>query len=152
MNDQDKQFIDRARKVLDESVEQLDGDTRAALTRARARALDRPRHGIGRYLRIAVPAVALALAAVLLFFREAPLVPVEKTFVHDLGLLASEDPIEFYEEIEFCLWLAEGNDEDPDFSHAPALPAENPLGPGRGTDRPGRGAARHGAAGVSRII
>jgi hypothetical protein len=127
MNEQDRQFISRAKKVLDQAARELDAESRAGLTRARAKALNRPRKGSGWFIRASVPAAGLALAAALVFFWTAPNSRLEKSFVSDLELLASEDPIEFYEEIDFCLWLSEGIDEDPDYSNAPAMPAAGSL-------------------------
>jgi hypothetical protein len=154
MNEQDREFIERTKKVLDQSTDELDPSTLTALTRARAQALDHSRRNRRWLVWGAAPVAGLALATALFFNWSPPITRLDAGFVGDLGLLAGEDSIEFYEDIDFCLWLSEDSDETSDFSDAVALPAARSASAwsssGRGAGRTSGEPSGNGTAGISR--
>lgn len=147
MNKEEQQFIEQAKETLAKSAAELDSETLAGLSRARAHALARPAKK-NWLLWGAAPATGLILAALLIFTWHGQLPQIEKSIVDDLSLLVTEDPLEFYEEIEFYLWLSEDIDENSDFSDLNAVPAAALTSLGH---RPG-GATGPGTIGVSRCI
>ncbi|MDX8412349.1 MAG: hypothetical protein R8K46_10850 [Mariprofundaceae bacterium] len=106
-NDRDKQFIDDARHVLDESAAALDELTIARLKAARLRALEqRPTPRLWLW-----PAGGLATAATvaLVFWLTAVQPPEVSSGMDDFDILAAEESFEFYAEMDFYDWL-ESND------------------------------------------
>jgi hypothetical protein len=110
----------RSKAVFDDSVEGLDGQTRARLARARNRALARGRRdSISRWLpspRALLPVGAtavVALVALVSWRGPAPesLAP-EVAALQDLEMLLAEEELEMLEELEFYTWL----EEQPEFS------------------------------------
>ncbi|QJB56135.1 hypothetical protein [Pseudodesulfovibrio sp. zrk46] len=155
MMDKDKQFIENARQVLDDSVRDLDAATLSKLARARNAALDeglrkkRRRH---RLLAWGSPAVGLAAAVLVgvMLLRE-PQVHTDQ-FVADLDILAGEESLEFYEEMEFYEWLAEGVEHE-EISGDRGGNAAPVATRARYRARRDRGrAAKHGDAGVPRRV
>ncbi|QGY39643.1 hypothetical protein GM415_05770 [Pseudodesulfovibrio cashew] len=112
MTDRDREFLEKARFVLDESVDGLDGVTRAGLARARNAALDTAGRGRARrrrqWLAWGTPAVGLAAALLVgLFLFNGTTPPTAGEYVTDLDILTSGESLDFYEEMEFLEWLAE---------------------------------------------
>jgi hypothetical protein len=118
----DAVFSARARSLLLESVEHLDGRTRSRLTQARHAALNQAeqvdnRRGFkaGGWLVPAGGLVAVALAGLIWFGATPTLDPVIQsaavrpevggTAVDDLALMADAENLELAEEIEFYSWL-----------------------------------------------
>lgn len=99
MND-DRKLADIARARLDESVADLDPRIGARLAAARANALAAPRRRPQRlYAGLALAAsVALALVVV---GRGDP-TPAE---LEPIEILAANEPLELYQELDFYLWL-----------------------------------------------
>lgn len=117
----------RAKRLFDASVESLDGPTRAKLTQARNRALERaqrPSFTDGLLLPTrwiaGLSAATLAAVAVLAVWQNgrAPDRPVEAAALNDLELLLATDEFEMLEELEFYAWLEEQGE----------LPAPAPAG------------------------
>ena len=113
---EDRAFADRARALLDEDVRRLDGPTLARLRRARQEALKAGKTGRFferlRQVRFRVAAAALtaaAAAALVLVVLPAgrPPVPPLGADPTELELLASAEGPDFYEELDFYLWIAE---------------------------------------------
>ncbi len=110
----DKALLDYARESLDQEVAGLDPAVMTRLNRARQQALAgrarTPRARRRQNRRWWWPAgglataVAAGLAVILLSpGPELPTAPV----LTDLEILASAEGVDFYEELEFYLWLAE---------------------------------------------
>jgi hypothetical protein len=113
---EDRAFAERARTLLDEDARRLDGPTLGRLRRAREEALEAGR--TGRLLhrlrqarfRVAAAALTAAAAAALVLV----VLPLDRSPVPPLGadpteleLLASAEGPDFYEELDFYLWIAE---------------------------------------------
>lgn len=161
MNERDKQFIDSAKKILDESLNDLDGATLSRLAQNRRQALaDRrvSRRPHFRPLAVAGWGGGLATAGLLVFLVIAGPFgrdPSENGLVADLSLFTAEESIDFFQDIEFYEWLsAMETEEMPSSGVARPLPdalhAGGGLVPDPGTA--GRGTAGRGVAGVSRLI
>lgn len=159
MNEQDRKFVDSAKRLLEESVTDLDGATLAQLARARNRALA-GRAERKRWLQRPWPVTGLAAsvlvtAALVLLVMFGPLRQdkVDENLVADLGLLTSEESLEFFEEIEFYQWLSIVEEEEDNLSRVDAdRPGTGPAGLGLLPTGDGRRDSGGRDAGVSRLI
>jgi len=119
MNDDERRLLQDSGRILRQAEEEIDAQTLSRLARGRTSALGDARR------RSMFPAVGLAAAlagaaiGAFLLLRPAVIVP-EASLVADLELLASEEPFEFFEEIEFYEWLVETGDQ--------GLEASDPVG------------------------
>jgi hypothetical protein len=120
-NDERSEFERRAAALLRDSAENLDGATRARLTRARAAALEpAPRNRAWldfRYLAPAgaVAAAVLATALILGPGRQAtPVNDATTSALYDMDLLADADAFEIAQEsdLDFIEWAAAQGDLD----------------------------------------
>ncbi len=112
----DKQFEERAKKLFDESVDQLDAATLSRLNRNRHEALaelERPAT-VRHWLRWA-PAAGMAAAAVIaVMILQGPVpdeVEVMPTTATDFEILLDEGDIEMFEDLEFFA-LMDGLEEN----------------------------------------
>lgn len=107
--DQDKQFTEFAKRTLDQSVQDLDSETRSRLSSARQTELSqsfKPRWSF--YPAWGIAAACAALLTFTLWEAQPP--PVIATLsIDDVEILASADGWEFYEDLEFYSWLAEND-------------------------------------------
>jgi len=161
MNEQDRKFVDSAKRLLEESVTDLDGATLSQLARARNRALAgraEKKRGLRRPLSVTgLAASVLTTAALVLLVMFGPLRQdtVDENLVADLGLLTSEESLEFFEEIEFYQWISTVEEDEDNLSRVDNdRPVTGHAGPGllptSGDDRRDRSGSRN--AGVSRLI
>lgn len=110
-------FERRARELLDESSERLDGRVRSRLTQARSAAVEearKPRLGVA--WRTWIPAGALAGAAALAVFLwsgapHSPGTPVlaVHSSLDDLDIMVTNESFELLEDLEFYEWVATGD-------------------------------------------
>jgi hypothetical protein len=116
----EQEFLDDVRQVLDESVDNLDAGTRSRLARARHAALEareaKEKRGERRLRWVGLPAAGLAVAAVAALLVLNVFDPrgtgAPEDFVADLEVLGAEESTEFYEDLDFYLWISEeGLDE-----------------------------------------
>ncbi|NNE62742.1 MAG: hypothetical protein HKN34_01540 [Gammaproteobacteria bacterium] len=102
----DKESIEqRIKTVLDSQA--TSEDTRNALRRARAKALDaHETQPTVAWKPLAFASVFLVLGGLLVFSvnREADFPTAE---IEDLAVINSEDELEFFEELEFYIWIDE---------------------------------------------
>jgi hypothetical protein len=101
-------WAERARSTLEQSAAELDAATRSRLNRARQAALTEA----GRWRRStallwpAALAMASALAVAVVLVRQpetaAGALPVA---VEDFDVIAAQDSLELYEDLEFYAWL-----------------------------------------------
>jgi len=104
-------FEQRAKILLQESAEQLDGSTRSRLTQARHAALDALKQGQGNLWRWLVPATgatAAAVLAIVVTFNPArhsteAIAPIAQ--VDEMEIVTADDSLEFYRDVEFYAWL-----------------------------------------------
>ncbi len=151
----EREFLDDIKHVLDESVDNLDGATRSALARARHATLERHEARAARFQRwlrkAALPAAGLAAAAVLLVVilqnggSGAP-----EDFVADIEVLGAEESTEFYEELDFYLWISEEG-TDAKNTDTTGLFTSHVAFVGSGSETASGPAAEHGASGVPRL-
>lgn len=102
LNDDDKDFAERARQALRQSERAMDAATAARLQVVRAHAValaQKPRWA----LQWAMPVGAVA--AGLLVFALLPTPVVEPAGVETLEILADDLGQEFYQDLEFYEWL-----------------------------------------------
>lgn len=110
----DREFEEQTKRLFDESVGALDGETRSKLTQARYRALEemKPRRQT-TWARALVPVGAAAVVAtltVMLWQGQIPAVDDDNfdvAAVTDLEILLSEEELDMIEELEFYAWLEE---------------------------------------------
>jgi len=104
MNESERRFIEAVKVELDRSSATLDAATLSRLNRARQRALAQP---VPKQ-RWLMPGLGLATAAVVVLavalLTAAPK-PAPEGVVEHIDLLSTADSIEFYDELEFYLWL-----------------------------------------------
>ncbi len=108
------QFLRQVKTTLDQSVDALDDDTLRALRKARHEAVAA---ASGRRSAWLMPVGGLAMAATVAAFSvslwmadpqpgtNAQLPPLE-----DLALLGDAESLEFYEDLDFYLWLDDEKD------------------------------------------
>jgi hypothetical protein len=100
---------ERAKDLFDESVGQLDGRTRSALTQARNAALAEA--GARKGLRLWGPLTGVAAAAVFIAVVFGPiwtsLTPANEAAmpIEDFDILADADNLELLENLEFYSWV-----------------------------------------------
>lgn len=107
--EKEETFIETARHLLSECAAEMDARTRSRLRESRYAALQSRRsrkQTITWIWPVTGMAVAgMALLAFFLFLKE----PGAKVFIsnmEDIELLASSEPIAFYDDLEFYGWLA----------------------------------------------
>ena len=108
--DEDKAFLERSKRLFDESVQQVDGRTQSQLNRGRQKALAelQPRTGM-RALTGWAPATGVAAAAVVaavMWNGNGPPIDVAPaSTATDFEILLDEDNLEMLEDLEFYSWL-----------------------------------------------
>lgn len=113
MSKNEKDFLDFARRKLNQGTDHLDPDTRNKLIAMRNRALNIP-EGKSIFPQWApLPVMGLLTAAlfIILVYAKPPTAPNIDTGLEDLEILASVDQLELYEDLEFYEWLANENNE-----------------------------------------
>lgn len=113
MNEDDHSFIKKIKQELDEGTERLPAGIQSRLTRMRHEALEAGERqgflarftGLNPALRWpGLVTASVAVLAVFLYFQTPGGIQPN---LEDIDLLASEDQLELYEELEFYAWLAE---------------------------------------------
>ncbi len=119
MNPDEKTFLQNSKKLLDDSVDSLDGATLSRLNQARQKALDCRSMGshrsnfflaTGRGAVFASFAVAAVVAVVLTVAPQTPQTdqPLAQQY-EDIEMLVSEADFDLLEDLEFVSWLVEAN-------------------------------------------
>lgn len=104
----EEQFVKDARRILEQDLAALDPALGARLARARQGALDKAGFHAwfrrpGLWLAAAASVAAMVLAVSLSLHQPAPTVTTVSP--EDLEILATADPLELYEDLEFLTWL-----------------------------------------------
>ena len=146
-------FLTDVKRVLDESVDNLDGATLSRLTQARNEAVDRKRHRSRFLLPFGAISAGLAAAGVIAVLLLQPGPTPQVPDLADISLLGSDEPLEFYEDMEFYQWLLE-SEEGADVSRSgkglPDLPVMARTD--EHNDAVDGNDARHEDAGLSRNV
>ncbi|QPJ64702.1 MAG: DUF3619 family protein [Candidatus Nitrohelix vancouverensis] len=109
MNDsQDSKLLKQIQNALNEGVDTMDADTRSRLSAVRRNAVKQSASP-WRWLRWQPVqatgwATALALLVGVLYWQQPQ---TSMTGIEDLDLLASEDSLDLYEDLEFYAWVAD---------------------------------------------
>ncbi|MFQ5935047.1 MAG: hypothetical protein ACE5LB_01375 [Acidiferrobacterales bacterium] len=112
----DQALVEAAKQTLDEAERGLGPGVRTRLRAAREQAL--AAGGLGRWWQrpqgwlplgaMATAVTVLAIAAVM--WLSLPRATVPELGVEDIDLLAAQDSIDFYSDLDFYYWLATMND------------------------------------------
>ena len=110
--EKDKALLDTAKKLFDDSVEQLDAATLSKLNQARQRALSElgsatPRHAWSRWAPAAGIATAAAVAILVLQQPGLDNTVIAPSTASDFELLLDEHELDMFEELEFFALLDE---------------------------------------------
>jgi hypothetical protein len=108
--DDNERFEMEARRLFDESVQNIDGRTRSRLNRGRQKALAELQQGIGsKILTGWVPAAGVAAAAVVAVMLWSGNQSVDglgqPTTATDFEILLDTDSFEMLEDLEFYSWI-----------------------------------------------
>lgn len=111
--DRESALKNSANKVLNNYVESLDSETLSKIGSARRRALqtyNRSKYGVFSSFLLSAGGVAVAGFALFVVLKMPTTTELEflKTG-EDMGVLASAEDLEFYDELEFYQWLDEEN-------------------------------------------
>lgn len=111
-NNHERVFVDRVRRTLDDSVDNLDARTLTQLTQARHRALEEAKSK--PYIRrrpflfsMAGLVTATVVVALAIFLVRNPIRPEYYSAIEDVEILAASENPEFFADMEFYAWLAE---------------------------------------------
>jgi negative regulator of sigma E activity len=115
-NNHERVFLERVRRTLDDSVENLDAQTLSRLTQARHNALEqvkrKPYLHTHRFWLTTAGLVTTAAAVLLaIFLTRAPSVPQYYSAIEDVEILAANESPEFFSQLEFYAWLVEEMDD-----------------------------------------
>ena len=102
-------FVENAKRVLDQDTENLDGATVSRLRQMRYIARDKAESNWWQKFRL--PAAALVTASLIATFsyvqmRTSDELQTVKT-IEDMEILASGEQLDLYEDYDFYAWLAE---------------------------------------------
>jgi len=108
-DEQPDQFAAAAKRLLDESVQDLDRKTVLALQRARVQAIDRA-SARRPWLQWSggLALASMAALAVTMWLWQANSVNHSPLLLEDLELMQSPENLELSEDLEFYDWLADG--------------------------------------------
>jgi len=110
-----KAFSEKAKTLFDESVDNLDGETRSRLNRGRHAALAQIDNGRTAWIQWA-PAGGVAAAAVLavVLWTGNPAVDelASPAMATDIEILLTEDSLEMLEDLEFYSWIELSDETD----------------------------------------
>jgi hypothetical protein len=109
-HDEEKRFHERTKRLFDESVQGIDGQTQSRLNRGRQKALAElpPRSGMGALTTWAPAAgvAAAAVVAVVMWSGNRPPTEISPTSsATDFEILLNDDSLEMLEELEFYSWM-----------------------------------------------
>lgn len=111
-NDHERVFVDRVRRALDDSLDNLDARTLTQLTQARHRALEEAKSK--PYIRrrpfwfsMAGLVTATVVVVLAIFLARNHIRPEYYSAIEDVEILAASENPEFFADMEFYAWLAE---------------------------------------------
>ena len=115
-NNHESAFLDRVRRTLDDSADNLDARTLSQLTQARHRAMEeaKSKPSVLRrpfWLSLAGLVTAMAVVVLAIFLARDPSGPEYYSAIEDVEILAASENPEFFADMEFYAWLAEEMDD-----------------------------------------
>ena len=105
-NDNDQEFLDKTRELLEHSVDAIDEKTSSRLRQIRYQALDtrsRKLNWFTPYSAFAATAAVLLLT-VSIWLTQAPIIN-DELVLEDMPLLTTTEELDFYQDLEFYNWL-----------------------------------------------
>ncbi|MDX8395354.1 MAG: hypothetical protein R8K22_02960 [Mariprofundaceae bacterium] len=108
---QDNKLFDQIRQQLDHDAEQIDAKTRFQLTQTRKQALQSqtPQQHISWRIPGVISAISVGFLVIVLWQQPSDDNTVPTWPNSDFELLATEEDIEFYEDLDFYDWLEKNN-------------------------------------------
>ncbi len=103
----DQEIQNKVVDALDASVERLDAETRQKLFAAREHALSKHKPFIFQHWGKAILATSFSLVMAVAIFYTQFRSPMQNEPIEALELIASQDTLEMYEDLEFYAWLVE---------------------------------------------
>lgn len=107
----EQEFVTQVRDALDDSVERIDAETRHNIIAARQQALAQHKQNTffaSSWSKAAIATTLSIFVAVLIVKTQLP-GSIEEESIESMELMAAQDTLDMYEELEFYTWLA---DED----------------------------------------
>ncbi len=109
-DDTDDSLVTRANELFNDSVQNIDGETRSRLNRRRQQALEaaatKPLLGTWNVWAPAGAAAAIAMLALVMWSgQELPTNSVAPTAASDFEMLLEQDSLEMLEDLEFYSWM-----------------------------------------------
>lgn len=158
MSDDEQRFMKEAGDILRQADADLDATTLSRLARGRNAALgwasgrNRSRWGALSVAGLGATFACVAVAAFILLRPQGERSP-GTDLVADIGLLTSEESVEFFEDMEFYEWLSEAQGVEGEMPSAPgAFHVPGSVDPGvLPTSTRGRDTGT-GSSGISRVI
>jgi len=115
-NKHERVFLEKVRRTLDDSVENIDAQTLSRLTQARHDALEQVRskpylHRHRFWLTTAGLVTTAAAVLLAIFLIRPPSTPQYYSAIEDVEILAANESPEFFSNLEFYAWLVEEMDD-----------------------------------------
>ena len=107
----EEEFLDKLKESLDQRIDTLDGETLSRLNRARHAALQQqhlPAHSVNKWAWLPASGIAAAILVSSVFmFRSEHIPDINGNDIDEIEIIASTDNIDFYEQLDFYMWLLE---------------------------------------------
>ncbi|MEJ2115399.1 MAG: DUF3619 family protein [Gammaproteobacteria bacterium] len=103
----DDNFISKVCETLNDSANRIDAETSQRIIAARQRALEKSASRFSMPKIIAVAATAFSIFIAVIIVNTQLNQPLEDESSEAIELVATQDAIELYEELEFYTWLVE---------------------------------------------
>lgn len=116
VDDREKQFLERARDLLNRDVENLDRGVTRRLGHIRVDALSAPEEKTSgfflslRWILFGGLATATMAAVVLFFWVHTTPVDFPVRHIEDFEIITSQEQIDFYQDLDFYRWMATQNE------------------------------------------
>ena len=108
-NVSEQKFVAQVTEALDASVDRIDAETCQKINVARRRALEQNKRKsfFAPTWNKTVLAAALSIFVAVLVVKTQFQAPIEEENIEAMELMAAQDTLDLYEELEFYTWLAE---------------------------------------------
>ena len=113
--ERESRFLENVRSGLDSETQNLDLNTTTRLQRIRYSALEELESSPGRWRKLfRLPVLAVATGIIIVFVTtmtlKSPATLKDAQALTDLDILASEETLDMFADMEFYFWLAETDD------------------------------------------